>query len=106
MKNSLTKEKVYEVQLEQLDKFKEIETIENKKALLNAQLELKVTIGACKKSIKDILELKDGDVITLDKLIDDDLDINLNDKIIAKGESIILDNKVGVRLSKFENSIK
>lgn len=106
MNNSLTKEKVYEVQFEQLDKFKEVEIIENKKVLLNAQLELKVTMGGCKKSIKDVLELKNGDVITLDKFIDDDLDINLNNEMIAKGESVILDNKLGVRLTKFGNSIE
>lgn len=104
MKNSLSKEKVYEVQFEQLDKYKEIESIENKKAILNSQLELVVSIGNCEKSIKDIIDLKNGDVIKLDKLIDEDLDININDKMIAKGESITLDNKFGVRLSKFENN--
>lgn len=104
MKNSLSKERVYEVQFEQLDKFKEVEVIENKNALLDAQLEMMVTMGGCKKNIKDVLDLKKGDVITLDKLIDDDLDINLNNQMIAKGESIILDSKLGVRLSKFENN--
>lgn len=104
MKNSLSKERVYEVQFEQLDKCKEIEKIDNKKAILNAELELVATMGGCKKSIRDVLSFKSGDIITLDKMIDEDLNIHINDEMVAKGESIILDNKLGIRLSNFENN--
>lgn len=104
MKESPLKERIYEVELEQLTA-KEVEKIDNKKAILSSKLDVVVTIGSCKKNLKDILEFKLDDIIYLDKNTDDDLDININDKLIAKGESIVLDNKVGVRISKFKNVI-
>ena len=94
---TVIKENLYEVEFESLD-IKELEKFENKDAILNAKLDISVTLGTCKKSIKDILNLKNGDIICLDKVIDEDLDIKVNDKCIAKGESIKIEEKISVRI--------
>lgn len=99
------KERIYEVEFEQLNT-KEIQPLDSKKAILSSNLDIVVTIGNCKKSLKDVLNFEVDDIICLDKNIDEDLDISINDKLIAKGESIILDNKIGVRLSKFKNIVE
>lgn len=96
------KEKLYEVEFESF-KIKEIEEFNDKSAILNAKLEVSVTMGRCKTSIKDILDLKTGDIIVLDKTMDEDLDININSKTVAFGEPIKVDDKISVRLLEFKN---
>ncbi|WP_195986953.1 FliM/FliN family flagellar motor switch protein [Clostridium sp. D53t1_180928_C8] len=100
---TVVKESLYEVEFESLE-IKELEKFENKDAILNAKLDISVTLGKCKKSIKDILNLKNGDIICLDKVIDEDLDIKVNDKCIAKGESIRIEEKISVRIIEFKKS--
>ena len=73
------KEKVYEVEFESLN-IKEVEKFENNKAVLNANVDVSVTIGSCRGTIKDVLDLKEGDIIYLNKTVDEDLDININGK--------------------------
>lgn len=99
----MDKENLYEVEFESLN-IKEIEPFKNKNSILNAKMDVSVTLGNCKKSIKDLLNLKDGDIICLDKSIDEDLDININDKCIAKGESIKIEDKISVRITDFKKS--
>ena len=85
--NTMLKENLYEVEFDDLNR-KEVESFENNNSILGAKVDVSVTLGKCKKSIKDILEIKEGDVICLDKTIDEDLDIYVNDKCVATGESI------------------
>lgn len=100
MQNTALKEDIYEVEFEQLKNNNSIEAIDSKKSILNAKLNVEVLIGSCKKNIKEILNLKDGDIITLDKSVDKDLDININNENVASGEIDIVDNKVAIRISK------
>ncbi|WP_024615659.1 FliM/FliN family flagellar motor C-terminal domain-containing protein [Clostridium sp. Ade.TY] len=97
------KEDLYEVEFDTL-KQKEVENFEDKTILLNSKLDVSVTIGSSQKSIKEILSLKEGDVIELEKTIDEDLDINVNDEMIANGESIKLGNKISVKLSSLKKN--
>ena len=96
------REKVYEVEFQSLN-VKEIEEFSNKSAILNAKLEVSVTMGSCKTSIKDILDLQCGDIIYLDKTVDEDLNININNKTVAFGEPIKVDDKISVRISDFKH---
>ena len=52
--------------------------------------------------MRDILEIKEGDVICLDKTIDEDLDIYVNDKCVATGESIKIEDKISIRITNFK----
>lgn len=99
------REKLYEVEFEAL-KVKEIEEFDNKDAILNANLEVSVTVGKCKTSVKDILDLKVGDILFLDKTVDEDLDININSKTVAYGEPIKVDDKISIRLTEFKDKFE
>lgn len=97
------REKLYEVEFDTLS-VKDIEEFSNKSAILKAKLEVSVTIGNCKTTIKDILDLKVGDIIVLDKTVDEDLNININGKTVALGEPIKVDDEISVRLSEFKKT--
>ena len=96
----MTKENLYEVEFETLNK-KEIKPFESKAAILNSKLDVSVILGKCKKNIKDIVNLQEGDIIFLDKTIDENLDIYVNDKYVASGESIKIEDKISVRIIDF-----
>lgn len=99
----ISKEKIYEVEFEQLKQNNDIGKLDSKVAILEAKLDVDTEIGRCRKSIGDILSLKSNDVIILDKFVDENLDIKINGEQIANGESIIIDNKVAVRINKLNN---
>ncbi len=91
-------ETIYEAQFEQLiqGEREEINAVED---VMQSRLEISVEMGSTKEKIGRIINFKEGDVIVLDKHVEEGLDINVNGKRIASGESIIIDNKLAIRLS-------
>lgn len=71
----------------------------NLNMLLDIPLKVSVELGRTKKTIKEILELTSGSIIELDKLAGEPVDIHVNDKLIAKGEVVVIDENFGVRLT-------
>ncbi len=67
--------------------------------LLDIPLNVKVELGRTNRPIKDILELAAGSVIELDKLAGEPVDILVNDKLIAQGEVVVIDENFGVRVT-------
>lgn len=92
-------DEIYEVEFEQLEEG-ELTPISAMQSIMNAEMDITVSIGTASEKLETIVGLNVGDVITLDKYLEEDLDININGKMIASGESIILDNKLAVKLSK------
>lgn len=67
--------------------------------LLDIPLKVTVELGRTKRSIKDILDLSPGSIIELDKLAGEPVDILVNEKLVAKGEVVVIDENFGVRVS-------
>ncbi len=97
----MIKENVCEVEFEQLNK-NNIEKLDSKEQILKSNIDISVEIGSCNKNINDILNLKNGDLMILNKIADEELDIKANNLKIGQGETLILDNKIGIRLSKID----
>ncbi|WP_020615276.1 flagellar motor switch phosphatase FliY [Paenibacillus daejeonensis] len=71
----------------------------NLNLLLDIPLKVTVELGRTRKQIKDILELSQGSIIELDKLAGEPVDILVNNKLIAKGEVVVIDENFGVRVT-------
>lgn len=67
--------------------------------LLDIPLKVTVELGRTSRPIKDILELSSGSIIELDKLAGEPVDILVNEKLIAKGEVVVIDENFGVRVT-------
>lgn len=67
--------------------------------LLDIPLEVTVELGRTKRSIKEILELAPGSIVELDKLAGEPVDILVNQRLIAKGEVVVIDENFGVRVT-------
>ncbi|WP_078391492.1 flagellar motor switch phosphatase FliY [Shouchella patagoniensis] len=73
--------------------------MENLDMLLDIPLEVKVELGRTKKTIRDILSVTQGSIIELDKLAGEPVDVLINDRLIAKGEVVVIDENFGVRIT-------
>ncbi len=67
--------------------------------LLDISLPVTVELGRTRMMIRDILHLAPGSVLELDKLAGEPVDILVNDKSIARGEVVVIDEAFGVRLT-------
>ena len=67
--------------------------------LMNVELNLRVELGRTLMTIEDVLKLKEGAVITLDKLAGDPLDILANGRLVAKGEILVLNDTFCIRIT-------
>jgi flagellar motor switch protein FliN/FliY len=67
--------------------------------LLDIPLQVTVELGRTKRTVKEVLELSSGSIIELDKLAGEPVDILLNNKLIAKGEVVVIEENFGVRVT-------
>jgi len=67
--------------------------------LLDIPLEVTVELGRTRMLIKDLLQLGQGSVIELDKLAGEPMEILVNNKLIARGEVVVVNEKFGIRLT-------
>lgn len=71
----------------------------NLKMILDIPLRVTVELGRTKMSVKDLVNLGQGAVIELSKLAGEPLEVFVNDKLIARGEAVVVNEKFGVRLT-------
>jgi flagellar motor switch protein FliN/FliY len=71
----------------------------NIELLLDVSLPVAIELGRTQMSIRDILELGSGSIVELDKLAGEPVDILVNNKPLAKGEVVVIDENFGVRIT-------
>ena len=67
--------------------------------LLDVPLAVDVELGRARMTIQDLLALAPGSVIELDKVAGEALDILVNDRLVARGEAVVVNDKFGVRIT-------
>ncbi|MDQ0927518.1 flagellar motor switch protein FliN/FliY [Bacillus atrophaeus] len=73
--------------------------LNNLDMLMDIPLSITVELGRTKRSVKEILELSAGSIIELDKLAGEPVDILVNQRIVAKGEVVVIEENFGVRVT-------
>jgi flagellar motor switch protein FliN/FliY len=69
------------------------------KMVLDVPLKVTVELGRTKLLVNDLLQLGQGSVIELDKMAGEPMEIFINDKLVAMGEVVVVNEKFGVRLT-------
>ena len=72
----------------------------NMEFILDVPLEVTVELGRTKLLVHELLKLGQGSVIELTKLAGETLEIFANQKLIARGEAVVINEKYGVRLTE------
>jgi len=96
--------------IDNLDQFKEDQSVpgtgtlskeegKNLDLILDIPLTVTVELGRSKMLINDLLQLGQGSVIELTKLVGEPLEVLVNDKLVARGEVVVVNDKFGVRLT-------
>ena len=67
--------------------------------LLDIPVEITVQLGTARMLIKDLLQLGQGSVVELDKLAGEPMEILANNRLVARGEVVVVNEKFGVRLT-------
>jgi flagellar motor switch protein FliN len=70
----------------------------NIQMLLDINLNVTIELGRTRLSIRKVLELGPGSIIELDRLAGEPVDLLVNDKVVAKGEVVVVDEYFGIRI--------
>jgi flagellar motor switch protein FliN/FliY len=66
---------------------------------MDVRVELTVRIGSCLLPMRDIIELNEGAVLQLDQLATDPVGLYVNDKLIARGEVVVVEDNFGIKIT-------
>lgn len=67
--------------------------------ILDIPLRVAVELGRTKMVVNELLNLGQGSVIELNKLAGEPMEVLVNDKLVARGEAVVVNEKFGVRLT-------
>ncbi len=62
------------------------------------KLRIHVEVGRTRKNFAELLKIKEGDIIKLDKSLEEYIDLYINDKLFAIGELVVVNDKYGIRI--------
>lgn len=76
----------------------------NLEMFLDVPVGVTVQLGSCQISMREVLQLNPGSVLQLDKLADSPVDVLVNDKLVARGEVVVIDNRFGIKITELVGS--
>ena len=83
----------------ELKKTDNVTSSKNLDFILDIPLEVTVELGRTTMPIHDLLQLGQGSIVELNKIAGEPLEILINQKLIAKGEVVVVNEKFGIRLT-------
>jgi flagellar motor switch protein FliN/FliY len=76
-----------------------LEEPRNLQLIMDIPLRVTVELGRTKMVVSELLNLGQGSVIELNKLAGEPMEVLVNDKLVARGEAVVVNEKFGVRLT-------
>ncbi len=75
----------------------------NLDVLLDVPVTLSVELGSCQLPMREVLQLKTGSVVQLEKLADGPIEVLVNRKLIARGLVVVVDDRFGIKITELVN---
>ena len=72
----------------------------NLNVILDVKVDLSVRIGSCMLPMWDVVELGEGTVLQLDQLASEPVGLYVNDKLIARGEVVVVEENFGIKITQ------
>jgi flagellar motor switch protein FliN/FliY len=76
-----------------------VPTHKNLDFILDIPMQVTVQVGSTKMVIRELLQLGQGSVIELEKLAGEPMEVLVNNKLVARGEVVVVNEKFGIRLT-------
>ena len=73
--------------------------------LLDVPVSLTVELGSCQLPMREVLQLSPGSVVQLDKAADTCVDLHVNHKLVARGEVVVIEDRLGLRITDLVNPL-
>lgn len=68
--------------------------------VLDVGVQLSLEVGRARMTIRDFLKLAPGSVVELDRPAGDPLDVYVNDRLVAHGEVVMINDHYGLRFTE------
>jgi flagellar motor switch protein FliN/FliY len=85
-------------QFQPLQSSSPVQPVGNMDLLMDVTVTAIVELGRSKMRIRDILQLGPGSIVELDRLAGEPVDLYVNDRLVAKGEVVVIDENFGFRV--------
>jgi flagellar motor switch protein FliN/FliY len=72
----------------------------NLEVILDVPVKVTVELGSCQMPMREVLQLASGSVVQLDKIAEAPVDLYVNQKRIAHGEVVVVEDRLGIRITK------
>jgi flagellar motor switch protein FliN len=72
----------------------------NLNIVLDVPVKLTVELGSCLMPMRDVLELNVGSVVQLDKIADEPVQLSVNNRLLARGEVVVVENRFGIKITE------
>lgn len=82
-----------------VDKTNATPSTNNLEFILDIPMQVAVQVGTTRMQIRELLQLGQGSVIELEKLAGEPMEVLVNNKLVAKGEVVVVNEKFGIRLT-------
>lgn len=76
------------------------ESAVNLNLVLDVPVSLTIELGSCQLPMREVLQLNIGSVVQLDKPADAPVELNVNGKLIARGEVVVIEDRFGVKITE------
>lgn len=83
----------------QLEEPGQTQPVGNLDMIMDIPVVLSVELGRTKMLINDILQLGQGSIVELEKMAGEPMEIFINEKLMARGEVVVMNEKFGIRLT-------
>ena len=77
-----------------------VEDLPTLEFLLDVPVKLAVELGSCHISMHDLLQLNVGSVVQLDKSANASVDLYVNQKLVARGEVVVVEENFGIKITE------
>lgn len=74
--------------------------------LKDVELNVKIELGRSRMLVEDVLRLGEGSVVELDKLAGDPVDVFVNERLVARGEVLVLNDNFCVRVNEIVSAVR
>lgn len=81
-----------------------VKSAEDLEAVFDVPVHLSAVLGHTKMKVSDLLHLDTGIVMELDRKVGEAIDIYVNDRLIARGEVVLVEEKLGVTMTEIIKS--
>jgi len=75
-------------------------TCQDMEAIYNVQVKVQAILGRARLEVGELLRLRPGDIVPLDRRVGEAIDIFVNNRQVARGEVVLIDNGLGVTMTE------